>query len=242
MSGSRKARDLVKGALRQINAIGVGETPSAEDLSDGLDSLSAMLESWAIEKLMVFAPTREVFTLVPGQEMYTIGPTGNFNTSSPVDILLAGIQLVGSTPPAEIPLEIVTLQQRADTRMKDLQSTIPRDLYYENGAPFSRLYLYPVPAYAHQIVIYSNKQLLSITDGNTDLILPSGYWDALLYNLAVKRAPEYGKEPSQTVMSMAVKSKAAVKRANYRPSYMKGDPAVMGRTAWFNILTGYGGR
>lgn len=238
MSASRKARDLVRGSLQLISVIGVAETPTAEDLSDALSSLTGMLETWSTERLTIFRTTREVFPLVSGQKTYTMGPGGDFDTDAPVTVQFAGLQLTTSTPQAELDLRIITVEQNADIVMKDMQSTIPRDLYVENGAPFTSLTFYPVPTFAHEAVIYSQKQLIAVNDANTDLVLPSGYWEAMKYGLAIELAPLYGKEPSQTVVSQFMKKKAAIKRANFRPVLMKGDRALMGRSSLYNIFTG----
>lgn len=225
-----------------ITAISSGETPPAEEIADGIVALQGMLDSWSLERLLVFNKIREVFPLVGAQETYTMGTGGNFNTTPPVDILAANIQIPGNTPPLELPLNIINLQQRADIGLKDLQSTIPRDLYFENTAPLTKLTLYPVPSVAQNIAIYSEKVLATITSANMALTLPPGYERAIRYNLALEWAGEFGKELSATDQRIAMSSKANIKRKNYRPRFMKSDPIIMGRATGFNILTREGGR
>lgn len=67
------ALDLITGALRNINALEAGETPTAQDANDAMQVLNDMLESWSIEKLLVFASTENVLSFNPGQYQYTIG-------------------------------------------------------------------------------------------------------------------------------------------------------------------------
>ncbi len=42
------ARSVIKSSLRLISAIAVGETPTAEEATDGLETLNDMLHSWAL--------------------------------------------------------------------------------------------------------------------------------------------------------------------------------------------------
>lgn len=72
-SQTSTALDLIVGALRNINALEAGETPSAQDSGDALQVLNDMLDSWSTDKLYVFASNENVFTFTPGQYQYTIG-------------------------------------------------------------------------------------------------------------------------------------------------------------------------
>jgi hypothetical protein len=60
----------------------------------------------------------------------------------------------------------------------------------------------------------------------------------LRYNLAIELAPEYGKEPSETTLGIAIQSKAKIKRMNSKPLYLKTDSALQTRGHVFNWLTG----
>lgn len=70
---SSTALDLIVGALRNINALEAGETPNAQDTNDALQVLNDMLESWSLEKLLIFSSTENILYFTPGQYQYTIG-------------------------------------------------------------------------------------------------------------------------------------------------------------------------
>lgn len=232
------ARELIEGSLRLIGAIAVGETPSADEASDGLSALNDMVASWSNESLTVYSRVREEFLLVSGTGDYTIGDGGTFDTSSPLEIEEARIEVLTNTPNLEIPLEIINLAQRASIAQKSLQSTYPTKLYFEQSHPLGVISLWPVPNAANNLVLYSRKPLGSFATLSTDVDLPPGYLRALRYNLAMELAPEYGKEPSQTVMMIAVESKANLKRQNMRPVLLDCDPGILGKGNSFNYLTG----
>lgn len=77
---TQSALDIIVGALRNINALEAGETPSAQDANDALQVLNDMLESWSIDKCLVFAQTENFLNFTAGQYQYTIGnaPGGTF--------------------------------------------------------------------------------------------------------------------------------------------------------------------
>jgi hypothetical protein len=80
---SSTAQDLITGALRNINVLAAGETPSAGDAADALQVLNDMLESWSIDHLSVYSVVENLLTFTPGQYQYTIGnPTGGTFTGT----------------------------------------------------------------------------------------------------------------------------------------------------------------
>jgi hypothetical protein len=81
------ASDIVSRSLRLIGVLGQGRrTLTANELADGIDALNSMLESFSLERLMVYQILEENFSLVIGTGSYTIGTGGTFNTTRPVKI------------------------------------------------------------------------------------------------------------------------------------------------------------
>ena len=232
-------RDLLKGSLRLIGAIATGETPSNEELQDGLSALNSMLSGWSTEKLMVFAKIREEFSLVSGTQSYTIGSSGTFNTTKPQEIEEAKIEDQSVSPTVEYPVRILNMQEWAAIHTKDFQANIPTSLYREVGAALDTLYMYPKPSAANKLVLYSWKPFSSLATLDTSLSFPPGYERAVRYNLAVEWAPEFGKQfgPETKVGQIADESKENIKRMNITPSYLGVDSALTGGRP-YNIHTG----
>lgn len=230
-------RDLIKGSMRLIGAIATGETPSAEELQDALTVLNSMVDSWSLERLNIYAIAREEFTLIPGQQSYTMGPSGNFNTTRPLKIEKALLQDQSSNPKLELPIQILNLDEWASIAVKGTQSSIPTKLMSEGTDPLETVNVWPTPNTANKLVLYTWKPLTSFADLNTNIALPPGYFRALRYNLAVELCPEYGKSASTEIVAGALESKANIKRKNIRPEYLKCDPALVSRGK-FNIITG----
>lgn len=230
-------QDVINGALRALGVIASGENASGNESVDALSALNGMLDSWSNEGLAVNARVREEFTLVAGTAAYTIGSSGDFNTTRPMKIEQAMIEDQTATPTAEYPVRFLNLEEWANIAQKDTDADIPTDLYIEDTYPLATLRLYPVPATAHKLVIYSWKPLTQVTSLGTTLAFPPGYFDALKFNLAIRLAPEFNREPSPTVVDLAKDTKMLIKRMNSKRRVLKCDSGVLG-DAPFNILTG----
>jgi hypothetical protein len=82
-----QVQDIIKASMRKLSLYASGETPSVNELNDGLSALQLMLRTWASRRLLVFASTKENVTLVPGQYLYTWGTDGDINTTRPSQLL-----------------------------------------------------------------------------------------------------------------------------------------------------------
>lgn len=233
-----KVRDLISSSLRLLGAIATGESLSAAEQADALAAFNRMIDSWSNEELLIFADVAETFNLVPGQQTYTIGPTGNFNTVRPQRIEKARLQTVTSGLPVDLPLTIVTLDEWARIIIKTQSSSLPLRLYIEENYPLMSLNLWPIPSVANKIALWSWKPLTKFASVDDDVSFPPGYERMIVYNGALELAPEYSREPSATVLSTAIESKANIKRMNTKPSYLSTDSALKSRNRKFNILRG----
>lgn len=233
-------RELIRKSMLLIGAVSTGESLSADEAADGLSSFNDLLDSWSTDGLLIPSTVREEFTLVPGQASYTIGTSGNFNTSNPQIIEEARLLNVTATPNYELPIKIYNVQQYADIKQKSLSTAFPEALYFVRNSPLSTIYLYTVPSSANKLVLYSRKALSNFTSVNTEITLPAGYQRALRYNLALELAVEYGKQPSEYVFMTARELKAQLMRVNTEPVYLRSD--LMGllqdTKSTFNINTG----
>jgi hypothetical protein len=230
------ARDLIKNSLRLIGALSTGETPSADESADGLLALNNLIDSWSNEKLIINQFIREEFTLTPGTQSYTVGATGALVTARPLKIESASLE-IQSADPYEVPMEIIDLDEWSRISDKSIQSSIPTKLYVEGSFPNSTIYLWPVPATANKVVLYSRKPIASFATIDDDVELPPGYLRALTYNLAMEIAPEYGKEPLSTVVMIAREAKENIKRTNIQ-SYVMGFDLAISNRDYFDYETG----
>lgn len=232
-------RDLVTAILKKIGAIAPGESISASEAVDGLAEVNRMLGTWSNERLMIFGITEESFSLSAGVSTYTLGVGSTWNSSRPQWIEKAVVvDSTGSGEPVDHPIHIyLSVSEFASLRVKGTTSDYPYALYDDCGFPSRTLKFYPEPSVAHTVKIFSAKPITSIASLDTTISLPPGYEDALIYNGAVRLAPEYGKTLSAEVVAIASKSKASIKRANHKPQYLKLDGNIPGSSTGYNIYT-----
>lgn len=214
--------DLIKSSMRLIGAIATGETPTAEEANDGLLVLNDMLENWSTENLSVWGSSNQTFSLVAGQSVYTIGPTGNWVTDRPQDIDDAYISFSG----VDFPIKVISQEQYNEINLKTMQQPIVERLLYVNEFPLGVATVWPVPTQALPITL-TMRRLLGFPVTLTDTLTgPPGFVKAIRYSLAVEFAPEFGVEVSPAVLQVAVDAKSDYKRSNIPLAVARYDDAL----------------
>ncbi len=219
------ALGIIKRSMRLIGALGSGETPTAEEESDGLDALNGLLDSWWNDSLAVYQIAKGTYTWASGQATRTIGSGGDFDTTRPVRIDSAE-QTLNSI---DYHIDLISNRQYQGIPDKTTQSTIARYLYSDSGNPLTTLYIWPVPSANMTLNLYTWTQIESFATGGETVVLPPGYRRALEYNLAVDIAPEYQRDGPPLVFGTAANAMRVIRRNNVRIPNMKNEPAMIGR-------------
>ena len=84
-------RDLLQDALIEIGVLAPSDAMQPEDAAYALRLFNRLLAKWNSENLMVYTVNRQVFNLVAGQQVYTLGTGGDFNVPRPVRIQMASV-------------------------------------------------------------------------------------------------------------------------------------------------------
>lgn len=216
------ALDLISSSLRLINALAVGETPTAAEAQDSLRVLNDMLETWSTDNLAVFASQDQTFSFVPGQAAYTIGPGGNFAGVRPIQIESGFTRYQG----IDYPLDFIDDNRYNLIPLKTQQAIIPCYVNYVGTFPLGTLTFWPVPQQATTVTLTTNLQFTVLPNTAASLSYPPGYSRAIRYGLAVDLAAEFGIPLPQVVADIARSSKAAIMRANKRSPIAMFDPAI----------------
>jgi hypothetical protein len=74
--------------------------------------------------------------------------------------------------------------------------------YFENSLALAKIRLYPLPDKAYTLYLDAWYQFTRYAKGDT-VSLPVGYEDLIVYNLAVRVAPDFGKVLAQQVGTLA---------------------------------------
>jgi len=232
-----KASDLITRAMRRIGVLAAGAVPTADEMTDGFSILNEMIDSWTLERLMLYAEVRALFPLTNAVNTYTIGVGGVFNAARPLAISKAG--LVRASPPAvEVPLHIFTDTQYERIPVRSITGE-PQGVYLIRTWPLATVFLLPIPdSTGLQLALSGPTAIAQFADiSSTDYTFAPGYARAIRYNLAVELAPEYGVTADPVVMAIAAESKGKIKAANIQLDDLGFDPALLGVGARYDIYT-----
>lgn len=192
-------QQIITAAFRKL---GMGRTPDTEDLADFLEALQSMLRYWASKKMLVFASTQETFNLVPGQSLYTWGSGGNITTARPTQIVDLFVRDSGNY---DYPVGMLYESEYQALSDKSVAGR-PNSYFLKLSFPLALLYLHPVADITEVAHVSSIKPWTEASSfaalGNT-ISFPVEYEAAIIHNLAMWTAPEYGVIPSAVVKKIA---------------------------------------
>ena len=196
---------LLEASLRKIGAMSSGETIEPTRQAEALSALQSMLRSWGGMSNNVFASVKEAIPLVIDKSLYTWGVGGDIDSLRPHKILGAYIL---DNEGVTHPVDIISEGRYRSITMKTLGSR-PYILYFHPSYALAEVYLYPVPIAAESLYIDSYKPFVEtasfalVTD---TLVFPCNYEEPIIYNLALRLAPEYGRTVPPAVALIAKSS------------------------------------
>lgn len=239
--------DLLTSTLKLINVVAKTEVPSADEQTDAFNRLNDMMDSWQAERLMVYNVVRTVFNLTSGKQAYSIGTSGtpDFNITRPLWIQDAGIINTAVSPTFELPMRALTDDEWSEVTVKGVQAALSWYFYYDYAFPNGNISFWPIPNVGTlQAALYLPTAVTQFAAVSTPISLPPGWAEAIRYNLAVRLAPEFGKQIDPIIAAMATETKRTIERANTRLNQLGIDPSIVGAggnaKAW-NWILGTGG-
>ena len=194
--------DVIRASMRKLAVVASGETVPPAELLDGLQTLQTMLRSWAAKKINSYATVQESALLVAGQASYTWGSAAaDIITTRPYEIVNAFL----SDGTTDTMLRPISKNQYDAITFKYGQG-MPECYYYFPTYPLGTLCLYPSPDKGYTIYFNTIKpfdEIDSFDDVSATFSFPPAYEEAVIYNLAVRLAPEYGKSIVQEIAAIA---------------------------------------
>lgn len=236
------ARELIRRSLMLVGVLGEGENPSSDSANDALQTLNEIVDKWNVESLMI-VNTVNITIPLNGSKKYTIGPTGDIDTLRPpsgVSLAYYNMPQQDATGPISLPVSLITEGQYNSIALKNLETSIPYCLYYNQAYPIAEVYPYPI-SNTGEIILTVSDQFLVFNSLDDIIDLPSGYVKALRYNLAVELALEYGRAMPDDVKEIAVGTKSFIKSTNgsQKKVILFSDNALRRRSSsGFNIYSG----
>lgn len=189
---------IVKGALRLVNAYASTDEPRPEQLSDALESLNILLKSWQVEGFL-WLKQYATLTCVSGQAKYSIpGPetvsdaTGlQIDRPTRIDNITRRTTLTGSDLPLGDTGRPMSRSDYAALPNKDSLG-VPLSAYYDPQLSTGVLYLWPVPdSSTIQIKFTCDRPIQDILTDTDTFDVPQEQLRRIKYALALEIAPEY---------------------------------------------------
>jgi hypothetical protein len=181
--------DYVKAVLELIGVYAPGESVSDGDSNSTLNTLNRMLDTWSADLDGVFSETVETFAVTSSDESYTIGPTGDFVTSRPIEILRAKLR---DAQGIDHDMRQMPFAEYEDIILKEPGDSLSKVFAYNPTNPDGTILIWPPPDTNYSLRITSRKALASMTLA-AEYAVPPGYQDAIVWAGAVLAAPVYGR-------------------------------------------------
>lgn len=227
------ATSLISQALSLLGVRGIGEPIPGEEAQSCLDVLNNMLDSWNLERLMIYTVQEHVTTLTGNT--VTIGPGMQVDVPRPVvldDWCFTRFNNVDYT------INMINGEQYSSITIKSTTSTFPYVAYYDAQNPTGTIYFWPIPPQPLELHLRLRQQLTEFATPETEIDLPQGYRRAITYSLAEELGPQYrGVDPM--ISKIAAKARMNIKRMNNPENVLNMPTAIYGkRRMGFNIYTG----
>lgn len=233
--------DMIESAARKIGVLGDGEDATPTFAAKAKSALNSMLDSWQIERLMVYQIVQGSHTWPAATTSRTIGSGGDFAAQRPVRIESC---FVVDSNSQWYPVGVLDTREEYDgIVIKTTPSTLPQYIFMDPAYPLGVLYLWCVPSVQLTLKLNTWQTLQSFASLTTDLSLPPGYQRAIEFNLAIELHADYPSIPlSATVVKIATDSKAAIKALNSPSMVARVDDAVaslgqLGSRGRYNIYS-----
>ena len=228
------ALDLIKYGLKKRKVLGVGDTLTDDEAQDCLDTLNLMLESFSLDRLMVYNEALQSF--VPdGSASYTIGPGGDIDvTERPTKLTSAYTR---DSAGIDRPMAILLNPQDYDRiALKAIGVPWPSAVWYEPTAPLGTLHFWPVPN-GNTIYLRFWQQLQQFETLTETIVLPPGYKEAIGLNFAV-RCEDFGGQVTDALAGMARASLGRLKAFNAKTPTSRIEASYIARrSSGYNIVS-----
>ena len=231
------ASDVINGSLRLIGQLAEGETPSSATSQDALAAMNQMIDSWSLERLMIFTTQEQIYTWPANQLTQSLGPTGDFVGNRPFSMDDSSY-FIDPANGISYGFKLINQQQYDGIAVKTVTSSYPQVMWINTSYPNIEMHVYPVPTRSLEFHFISAQELTQPALITTTLSFPPGYQRAFRYGLACEIAAEFGVEPSPSVAMTARAAKRNIKRINFGDDQMSMPYAIVSTRQRFNIFSG----
>lgn len=179
--------NIIAAAMRKIGALAQGQSPSAEDLTNGMQALNALVSEFQTLGMPLWKRTQLSLALTASTASYTIGVGQTTNTAFPLKVLSAIIRDASGSAQ-----EVRQLDREAFNLLNTGSTGKPVQFTYQPMVNLGVLKVWPSPDQAYTMEVTYTKPVDGYTAASETPDFPQEWQNALIYGLAVLLAPEYG--------------------------------------------------
>ena len=176
--------NIIKAALRKCGALAEGEAPSTESYTNGTQALNNIVLRFATLGMPLWKRIEQTVTIVAGTKDYTIN-----NVLQVTQVVLK--DTTGGTQ-----YELIPKDRYDYNRLPSNTSGLPVHYTFIPGLENGTLTLWPTPdtgaATNKTLLVTYQKEFDGFTASGDTPDFPAYWTDAIIYELAVNIAPEYG--------------------------------------------------
>ena len=237
--------DLIRDSLVEIGVRDPGEALDDDEKADGLRRLKGMLDEWGLEGLLVPGLQTVNHTFTKTASVITIGPDQVDDDDDPdimTTLLIEEVDALNyrrSGQQQSRPLDPTSYAVISETR-SDFRYW-PRQYYYDVAHPIIRIHFDANVESGDRMELtgrgHFDSAMITLA-ANTGVLLPKGYREPVLLNLAVKLAASYGVRDtggragiSDETKRAARRGKSLIKTRNLQVVEARIDPALVNHSS-----------
>ncbi len=206
------ALSMIKRAMREIGAVDVVATPSAEETAVCLDALNDLIDTYATEPQAAYNNQEVVVTIPSGAQSMTIGPGQQIDIVRPLRIEMAYARYYN----LDRQIDVIEDKSVWDSILiKGLGTSWPEVLWYDGGLPTGKVYFWPKPSASIELHLTVLNYATGFETAADEQELSRGYKRALELNLAVEISSQFQLPVSADLAARAYGALKAIKRANH---------------------------
>lgn len=188
----RTAQQLCQAALKLLGVLGAGDPIEPEQFGDVCEMLNMLLDSWSIKPFLSISRPEVSFPMT-GAIKYTWGPGGDFDDARPVMPLHVRLRDGGG---GETPVSIRNYTEWGDIGNKSIEGR-PSFCWYDDSVPLGTLRFSAVVPSLYTMKAVVHYPFVEFTLPTDVLVMPEGYYEAIVYNLAQSLQTMFSKTMKQ---------------------------------------------
>lgn len=194
--------NIIDSALRALGVLHAGDTVENDSVmeADCVEALNLMLKSWQNFGIQLWTTQTATIDLTANKSSYIWSLSGDIAVPTAIRVIGGYSRNITGI---DMPLTILTQNDYNRLSNKSMAGR-PTHFYYDYKDSYGLLYPWPIPNADGISLVLTYHQYFDDMDSRTDrLDFPQSWWEAVKWNLALRLAPEFGRQVGPEIVSLA---------------------------------------